>query len=271
MREIHIIAINTAAPALSDKYPELMAAWNRYIRHGGMPALTHPEFSDTDRIQWCVDYTRTYLQRDLVDLTRANDLEPFAAAEKLLANRNCSLIIFSDIARSVSVSPNTINRYLQYLEISYQTLKLPAWHRNREKRLAKMPKVLFLDPGITRALTGIRGELSGREFEAAVLGEIIKQIRSAQLPATFYHLRTSDQRGIDLLIEFPQGFIAIEVKQTSRAAPTDARHLHGLDSILDKPFLAGMLISNDLEIRCSSELKTLFFPAAFILGAGKNV
>jgi predicted AAA+ superfamily ATPase len=50
-------------------------AENHLLRWGGMPALL--PLSDEERRKWLKDYEYTYLERDLADLARLDDLEPF--------------------------------------------------------------------------------------------------------------------------------------------------------------------------------------------------
>lgn len=105
----------------------------------------------------------------------------------------------------------------------------------------------FLDTGILRTILQKRDELNSHEFETALVSEIYKQIKSMDLEVSFYHLRTSDGREIDLLLETEKGYIAIEIKRTEHVRSLDARHLRELDDILDKPILHRFLISNDLN------------------------
>ena len=78
--------------------------------------------------------------------------------------------------------------------------------------LCKQPKLHFLDPGVRRAVINQRGDANGHEFESAVVAEVVKQCRTARLPVELSHLRTTDGREIDLLIERDDGFIAIEYR-----------------------------------------------------------
>jgi len=66
---------------------------------------------------------------------------------------------------------------------------------------------------------------------------------------SFYHLRTVDGREVDLLIETEKGYIAIEIKQSQKLREVDAKHLAGLEDILDKPVLRRFVISNDMNLR----------------------
>ncbi len=221
----------------------------QYLEYGGMPVVHDPELTPEERYQWLRDFQRTYLERDVTDLAALRDLEPFVVAQRVIAARTGRMVNFSDLARSASISPDTARRFLRYLELSYQVLLLPPFFRNREKRLSKSPKVHVLDPGILRVLLNRRGELTGEEFESAVVSEIWKQIRNAGLAVELFHLRTHDRREVDLLLELEAGFVPIQVKKALRVGPTDDRSLRDLEELLDKPVLHSFVLSLDREPR----------------------
>ncbi len=239
-------------PVVEEKFALSSVAFDRYLRFGGMPVMADRDLEDEERQEWLDNYIRTYLQRDVRDLANIRDLEPFVKAQKAIALATARTVNYSGLAQLCGTSPNTVTRFLNYLELSYQAFVLPAWHRNPNKRLAKAPKVHMLDPGIMRAVVGRRGELTGHEFESAVVAEIHKQIKTHRLPVDAHHLRTVDGREVDLLLELEEGFIPIEIKQASSVRRTDARHLVDLEAILDKPVLHSFLLSNDPQIQSFS-------------------
>ena len=239
-------ALDQLCPAtyrITAAYAQAKTRWEYFLHWGGMPRLR--EWDDEDRFAWLQDYQAMYLQRDLGDLAQLRRLEPFVRAQQAAALRSGQVINFSDLARLSDVSPATARQFTRYLELSYQIILLPAWYRNAEKRLSKQSKLHFVDPGIRRGILRKRGGIDGAELESAVVAEIYKQCRNAQLPVELYHLRTADRREVDLLIEREDGFIAVEVKQTARISTTDFRHLRGLEDLLDKPLLLGLVASND--------------------------
>ncbi len=239
--------------------------WDGLLRWGGMPFLQAQGNTEDDKAGWLADYQRTFLQRDLLDLSEHSRLEPFGRLQALAALRTSQTIQFSELGRGASISAPTVQKYLRYLELSYQALLLPPWFRNQEKRLSKMPKIHFLDIGILRSLTGKRGPVDGAEYESAVVAETIKLIRTLSLPIKPHFLRTSDGREVDLLLEREDGYFAIEIKMTARASPTDARHLLDLEGLLDKPLLASLVLSQDPDPKWFADRKTFAFPSAFLL------
>lgn len=223
--------------------------FDHYLHFGGYPALYHKDLTSEDKQEWLANYTRTYLERDIRDLADFKQPEPFVKIQKISAILTADLVNYSQLAREADISSSTARRFLSYMEISYQTILLQPWHKNSLKRLHKSPKLHYLDPGIQRSILRKQGVLSGNEFESAVVAEIYKQVKTIDLPCEMYHFRTLDGREIDLLIEMQSGYIAIEIKMTSSAGKSDARHFKGLEEFLDKPLIQSFVVSNDMHIK----------------------
>lgn len=226
-----------------------LEVFDNYLRFGGYPAISGADISAKEKYDWLNNFIRTYLERDIRDLAEMRSLEPFAKTQKLLAVNTAQLINHSQIAVAAGVTSKTVQRFIEYMGISYQTLTLQPWSRNLKKRLVKSPKIHFLDIGILRAILLKRDELNGHEFESAIVAEIYKQLKPVSPEARVYHLRTSDGREIDLLIETSSGYVAIEIKKSNVVRAVDGKYLRGIEDILDKPVLYKIVLSNDLNIK----------------------
>lgn len=221
-----------------------------YLAYGGYPALVRAGGTPAKRRRWLEDYVRTYLERDVMDIGDVRDQAAFRRALLHLAHASGELLVPSALAGRAGLQAATLKRFIRLLEMSYTAFVLPAWSKNPHKRLAKSGKTHFLDPGLLRALTGHEGPLTGPMLESAIVAEMFKQGRNAGVPArAFHHLRTSDGREIDCLIELPNGYCAYEIKSANRIRTTDARHLRQLDAILDKPILDAAVLSFDEDSR----------------------
>ncbi|NOY50365.1 MAG: ATP-binding protein [Chlorobi bacterium] len=234
---------------LKKDHPNKQETFETYLKFGAYPAISDTSIPDDEKNEWLNNYVRTYLERDIRDLAELRNLEPFTKVQKLLALNTAQLLNYSRIAAEAGVSSKTVQRFLEYMNISYQTLLLQPWCKNIKKRMVKSPKAHYLDTGVLRAILRKNDTLNGHEFESAIVSEIYKQTKVLNLDLSFYHLRTLDGREVDLLIETEEGYIAVEIKIAETVRTADAGHLRGLNNILDKPVLQKFVISNDMNAR----------------------
>lgn len=218
---------------------------------GGMPALL--PLSDEERWKWLRDYEYTYLERDLSDLARLDNLEPFTKFQRLSALRSAGLLNYSELARDSSVSVDTARRYLEYLRLSYQVMLLQPYYRNITSSVIKTPKLYWLDIGLLRHLSGRRGQLSGEIYETMVVGEIFKWIKTAQRDVEMFFYRTRSGMELDLLLSTGEGFIGMEIKGRKTAAAPDIRPMREIASVLKGKWLGGLVVYQGDEIRKLSE------------------
>ena len=251
-------------PQTSQSFSQADTEFAQYLQYGAMPAIVDESLEASEKRDWLRDYVSTYLQRDVRDLANLRELEPFVRAQKTLSSLTSQLLNTSTLAKQAGITNVTAKRFIHYLEVSYQIVLLQPWFRNQNKRLSKSPKVHFLDPGIQRILLSRTGELTGGEFESAIVSEFYKQIKNNRLDIECYHLRSLDGKEVDLLLELESGYIAVEVKMTKNVSLSDARHLRKLGDILDKPLLHSLVVSNDPRVRSWDEERITALPAAWL-------
>jgi predicted AAA+ superfamily ATPase len=201
----------TYAPVLLGDDAHQRAHWLAHgLQWGGMPGLL--DLTDSERRDWLHSYTNTYLERDLTDLARLDDLMPFRKFIRLAALRSGQLLSYADLARDADISPGTARNYLHYLQLSYQVFLLQPYAANPAKRLVKAPKLYWVDPGLWRYQTGNWGATDGHLLESYVVGECLKWLRMTGATAEPWFYRTHGGLEIDLLLTTPAGIWGIEVK-----------------------------------------------------------
>jgi predicted AAA+ superfamily ATPase len=215
-------------------------AENHILQWGGMPALL--DLSESDRWQWLKNYGYTYIERDLTDLARLDDLMPFRKFQRLSALRSGMLLNYSEIARDTGISVDTARRYLEYLRISYQTALLQPYYRNLTSSVVKTPKLFWTDIGIWRQLTGFKGDMTGQLYETMVIGEIVKWMRTVQCDGELYFYRTRSGMEIDLLLETPTGLVGMEIKSRSTVSKSDVRPMQILAEALGSQWRGGLIL-----------------------------
>ena len=224
---------------------EHLATW------GGMPELLR--LDDRDRREWLRSYQQTFLERDLSDLVRLADLEPFRSLQKLCMLRSGKLLSYSEIARDAGIGASTARRYLEYLRISYQVVLLQPFSRNLTSSVVKSPKLYWVDLGLLRQGTRQWGELTGELFESLVVGELHKWVgtMSPDTDVTFYRTRSGLE--VDLLVTAPAGTIGIEIKKRSRTSGVDLRGLRLIARALDREWAGGLVVYRGDRVVCLDE------------------
>jgi predicted AAA+ superfamily ATPase len=210
------------------------------------PLLTLKEYSSI--LYWLEGYVKTYLERDLRELTQVDSLIDFRKVMQGLALRTGHTLNQADIARMSGSSHATAHRYIRILEISNIIQRIPAYFVNRNKRLVKSPKVFYVDPAISIFLAGYHDAESlmksrelGHFFETLVYLHIRALCELVTPKAGLYYWRTVSGREIDFVIERGRRLLAIEVKYTSNPTAYDIKNL--LEFMNDYPeTIRGVLV-----------------------------
>ena len=212
----------------------------------------YPEIASrlaVDRELWCRSYITTYLERDVRNLIKINDLSHFERFLKLCATRTGQLLNVSDLARDVGLSVPAIKRWLSLLEASYQIFLVYPYFRNIGKRLVKSPKLYFNDTALASFLLGINDTRTltgsphfGALFETYVISDFLKRFHNfGQSPALSY-LRTRDGLEIDMLLEVGNKLHLFEIKSAMTVVPKHAAGLtRAIREISPKPASASII------------------------------
>lgn len=189
---------------------------------------------------WYDNYERTYLERDLRQLSTVQDLSVFQRFLRLCAGRTGQLVNFSALASDAGVSPNTVRNWLSLLAASFVIRMLPPHHRNFNKRLVKSPKLYFLDPGLAASLMGITAAdqlathpLRGALFETLIFCELIKTRLNAGKRADLSFWRDNHGREVDFLCDEGGRLHAIEAKSALTVTPSSLKGLLDFARIAD--------------------------------------
>lgn len=136
---IENILKNIPSVIIGEEEAKLRLAQDYLLKWGGMPELLH--LAHHERQEWLRSYEYTYLERDLSDLARLDDLYPFRKFQKLSALCSSQILIYSELGRDAGISVDTARRYLEYLRLSYQTFLLQPFYENLTSSVIKSPKI----------------------------------------------------------------------------------------------------------------------------------
>lgn len=169
--------------------------------------------------EWCPNYIRTYIEKDVRQIKNITDLIVFERFIKLLAGRSGQELNNSALAVETGVDVKTIQSWIGILESSFIIYLLKPHHKNFNKTIVKRPKVYFYDSAIVCYLLGIRDNiqlqthpLRGAIFEGMVVTELIKKRTNAGLPINLFYWRDKTGHEIDIIIDNAGKLLPIEIK-----------------------------------------------------------
>ena len=183
---------------------------------GFYPPIYDQEIPPAD---WCPNYIRTYIEKDVRQVKNITDLIVFERFIKLLAGRSGQELNNSALAVETGVDVKTIQSWIGILESSFIIYLLKPHHKNFNKTIVKRPKVYFYDSAIVCYLLGIRDNiqlqthpLRGAIFEGMVVTELIKKRTNAGLPINLFYWRDKTGHEIDIIIDNAGKLLPIEIK-----------------------------------------------------------
>jgi predicted AAA+ superfamily ATPase len=193
------------------------------LLRGGYPALYARPLNPA---RWLADYTMSYLERDVRQITQVQDLSTFQRFLRLCAGRTGQLLNLANLAQEAGIAQSTARAWLSVLEASYIVHLLPPHHRNLGKRVVKTPKLYFIDVALAASLMGVQsaGQLAvhplrGALFETLIVAEFLKARFNSGFPSNLYFWRDNVGLEVDLVIDEPEGLRPVEIK--SSATVTD--------------------------------------------------
>lgn len=202
-----------------EKHPHNVENLWKIIHQGYMPRLYEQE---TNWEIYYASYVSTYIERDVRSLTNVSSISDFTRFMVAIAARSGELLNYSNVAQEVGVSVDTVKRWTTILETSGIIYLLKPYHNNHLKRAIKTPKVYMLDTGLMARLTKWltpetiqQGAKSGQFLETFVVSEIIKSFYNNGVEPPIYFYRDTNQKEIDLLIEYDRTLYPIEIKSTA--------------------------------------------------------
>lgn len=197
------------------------------IQNGSFPQVV------TDSVQpddYYASYVKTYVERDVRQLTQVADEMLFINFITAAAARTGQLINYADMAKETGISEVTAKKWLSILVTSGLVYLLQPYSVNVEKRVVKTPKLYFMDTGLAAYLAKWRtpdvlmtGAMSGAYFETFVVSEILKTFYNAGREPPVYFYRDKDKIEIDILIEENGILYPVEIKKTASPSKKDVR------------------------------------------------
>lgn len=243
------VAADVGSLRLPEHVPDLRDYVSLALR-GGFPQAVFATSADFG-MRWSASYLRELFTRDVAELEPRRDPQRLRRYFESLAASSAGVVVDRTLYDAAEVDRRTATAYERLLQDLYVLDLLPAWHSNRLKRLARLPKRHVVDTALVAAALDLDvdavmrdGDLLGRMLDSFVVSQLRPELTLAGRPPVLHHLR--DQNGareIDLIAELSAGrLVAMEIKATSAPRPADARHLAWFRDEMGEHFVCGVVL-----------------------------
>lgn len=172
---------------------------------------------DTLRQEYLHELVSSYLLKDILAFEGMRKSKKIVDLLILLAHQVGQEVSHNELATHLSMSKNSVEKYLDILEQSFVVINIRGFSRNLRKEVTKTSKYFFYDNGIRNALINnynplhLRNDV-GALWENYLIIERLKKQQYKQIWSHNYFWRTYDQKEIDWVEEREGSLFGYEFK-----------------------------------------------------------
>lgn len=191
--------------------------------YGNYPELVHLKNLE-DKSDYLNEIVNSYLLKDILAFESIRNSDKILNLLRLIAFQIGGEVSLPELASSLSMSKNTVEKYLDLLSKVFVLHKVGGFSRNLRKEVAKRSKWYFYDNGLRNILIANMNPLELRNdvgilWENYVISERIKHQKYSRMIVNNYFWRTYDQQEIDWLEEREGKLFGYEFKWNPKKQP----------------------------------------------------
>ena len=186
--------------------------FEKLLKNGGFP---EPFIKNDTRFlnRWKTLCQEQLIRGDIRDLSRIQELGQIEVLAEILKHQAGQLTNYSNIAKKVSVSNDTIRRWIKTLQSFFYCFNVQPWSKNIPRSLIKEPKIYLWD--------WINVEEEGSRVENLIASHLLKAVHFwtdcgfGQYDLWF--IRDKEKREVDFLVsKDKKPWFLVEVKLSSK-------------------------------------------------------
>ena len=182
-------------------------------------------------------YVRLYLSEEVRAEGLVRNLPGFARFLPVAAQYHGHVVNMAGIARDCGVARTTVQGFLDILEDTLLTFRLPAFQPRLRVRERRHPKLYWVDPGLVRATKKLHGPIAPEERGTLLEGWILHLLRAHDEESRlfddlgYWSPHPANQIEVDFLLRRDSELAAIEVKSNPRYHTGMLRGLHAIGEL----------------------------------------
>nr|MDA3886537.1 DUF4143 domain-containing protein [Candidatus Delongbacteria bacterium] len=173
--------------------------------YGNYPELINLQDNE-DKKEYLNEIINSYLLKDILAFENIKNSSKIHSILRLIAFQIGKEVSYHEIGQQLSMSKNTVEKYLDLLSKVFILFKVEGFSRNLRKEISKSPRWYFYDNGIRNTLIANFNSLDlrndvGQLWENYAISERLKYQNSNRMIVNNYFWRTYDQQEIDWIEE----------------------------------------------------------------------
>lgn len=200
-KDFNLFALSEAELDQVENEIQKIANLKHRLVYGNYPELL--QLADqSEKREYLQDLVNAYLLKDILEFENIRNSDKILNLLRLIAFQVGGEISYNEIGVQLSMSKNTVEKYLDLLSKVYVLHSVNAFSRNLRKEIAKGKKWYFYDNGLRNILIGnmnpieLRDDI-GKLWENYIISERIKFQKYNRMLVYNYFWRTYDQQEID--------------------------------------------------------------------------
>ena len=188
-------------PLTLDERPKKMTlkeSFKRLMTVGGFPE-PFLDGNEQEALRWRRERFDRILKEDIRDLESIKMIQDLGLFVDILRRRGGQLIVLSNIAKELQISPKTAKLWLEALNRMYVCFSVPPYTKKLPRAIQKPPKVYFFDNGDI-----ISENDEGPRFENLIATHLLKKIHYLEDSKGFQfelkYIRDKESREVDFII-----------------------------------------------------------------------
>ncbi|MCM1310267.1 MAG: ATP-binding protein [Bacteroides sp.] len=177
--------------------------------YGSYPdVVMQPNFAEKQ--DYLRDLASSYLLKDILAVDGIKNSAKMRQLLQFVACQVGSEVSTDELSRTLSMSKNTIERYLDLLSKVFVLYRLGGYSRNLRNEVVRTCKWYFYDNGVRNAVIGDFRPLEARQdvgalWENYLISELLKMNNNLAWHNRYYFWRTYQRKKIDLIEETEPG------------------------------------------------------------------
>ncbi|WP_026947905.1 ATP-binding protein [Algoriphagus marincola] len=190
---------------------------------GGYPELNqYPDWKDKE--DYLYQIMNDYLLKDILMVDGIRNSEKLYSLLRLIAFQVGKEVSLEELGRQLSMSKNTVERYLDMLSKVFVVYRIGGFSKNLRKEIVKNSRWYFYDNGVRNALIQNFNRLNlrmdvGELWENYLAAERLKFQSYTQMRCNNYFWRTYDQQELDWVEEEGDQLRSYEFKYSLNKTP----------------------------------------------------